>query len=238
MGYPLGIDIPDAPIDTQSPATEGFAGNQTAEQLRKSIVGSWGAEGSVVSDYDFNSDGTCYWSFDKQTEGTYQIRDDKMLVITFPWMDDRYFWTEESYEEWRSHSSEDCWYMTDSGVLILNGVSYYRDGKVIKDYNTEGGLLETIAGAWVLDDFMEYRFFMDGTYEENMVSVSHGMLLSRVDIDAGQIEIIDDTHAKLWNEAESFGELSGYTELVYDPETDTLSVGGSNNVYHRAEYSD
>lgn len=238
MGYPLGIDISGAPVDTQSPATEGFVGNQTVEQLRKSIVGSWGAEGSVVSDYDFNSDGTCYWSFDKQTEGSYQIRDDKMLVITFPWMNDRYFWTEETYEEWRSHSSEDCWYMTDSGVLILNGVSYYRDGKVIKDYNTEGGLLETIAGAWVLDDFMEYRFFVDGTYEENMVSVSHGMLLSRVDIDAGQIEIIDDTHAKLWNEAESFGELSGYTELVYDPETDTLSIGGSNNVYHRAEYSD
>ena len=79
---------------------------------------------------------------------------------------------------------------------------------------------------------------MDGTYEENMVSVSHGMLLSHMDIDAGQIEIIDDTHAKLWNEAESFGELSGYAELVYDPETDTLSIGGSNNVYHRAEYSD
>lgn len=238
MGYPLGIDVPDVPVDTQLPATEGFVGNQTAEQLRKSIVGSWGAEGSIVSDYDFNSDGTCYWSFDKQTEGSYQIRDDKMLVITFPWMNDQYFWTEETYEEWRSHSSEDCWYMTDSGVLILNGVSYYRDGKVIKDYNTEGGLIETIAGAWVLDDFMEYRFFVDGTYEENMVSVSHGMLLSRVDIDAGQIEIIDDTHAKLWNEAESFGELSGYTELVYDPETDTLSIGGSNNVYHRAEYSD
>ena len=161
-----------------------------------------------------------------------------MLVITFLWINDRYFPTEESYEEWFSHSSEDCWYMTASGVLILNGVSYYRDGKVIKDYNTEGGLLETIAGAWVLDDFMEYRFFVDGTYEENMVSVSHGMLLSRVDIDAGQIEIIDDTHAKLWNEAESFGELSGYTELVYDPETDTLSIGGSNNVYHRSEYSD
>ena len=238
MGYPLGIDISGAPVDTHSPATEGFVGNQTVEQLRKSIVGPWGAEGSVVSDYDFNSDGTCYWSFDKQTEGSYQIRDDKMLVITFPWMNDRYFWTEETYEEWRSHSSKDCWYMTDSGVLILNGVSYYRDGKVIKDYNTEGGLLEAIAGAWVLDDFMEYRFFMDGTYKENMVSVSRGMLLSRVDIDAGQIEIIDCTRAKLWNEAESFGELSGYTELVYDPETDTLSIGGSNNVYHRAEYSD
>lgn len=217
---------------------DGFVGNETVEQLRKSIVGSWGAEGSVVSDYDFNSDGTCYWSFDKQTEGTYQIRDDKMLVITFPWMDDRYFWTEETYEEWRSHSSQDCWYMTDAGVLILNGVSYYRDGKVIKDYNTEGGLLATISGAWVLDDFMEYRFFMDGTFEENTVFVSNGMLLNRVDLDTGSIEIIDDTHAKLWNVAESFGELSGYTELVYDPETDTLCIGGSNNVYHRADYLD
>lgn len=238
MGYPLGIDISGAPVDTQPPATEGFVGNQTVEQLRKSIVGSWGAEGSVVSDYDFKSDGTCYWSLDKQTEGTYKILDDKMLVVTFPWTNDRYFWTEGTYEEWRSHSSEDCWHMTDSGVLILNSVSYYRDGKVIKDYNTEGGLLATIAGTWVLDDFMEYRFFMDGTYEENMVSVSHGMLLSRVDIDAGPIEIIDDRHAKLWNEAESFGEIPFCIELVYDPEADTLCIGDSSNVYHRAEYSD
>lgn len=238
MGYPLGVDILGTPVDTQPPAAEGFAGNQTVDQLRKSVVGFWGAEGSVVSDYDFNFDGTCYWSFDKQTEGTYQIRDDKMLLVTFPWMSDRYFWTEETYEEWRSHSSEDCWYMTDSGVLILNGVSYYRDGKVIKDYNTEGGLLTTISGAWVMDDFMEYRFFMDGTFEENSVFVSNGMLLNRVDLDTGSIEIIDATHAKLWNVAESFGELSGYTELVYDPETDTLCIGGSNNVYHRAEYLD
>ena len=128
--------------------------------------------------------------------------------------------------------------MTDAGVLILNGVSYYRDDKVIKDYNTEGGLLATISGAWVLDDFMEYRFFMDGTFEENTVFVSNGMLLNRVDLDTGSIETIDDTHTKLWNVAESFGELSGYTELVYDPETDTLCIGGSNNVYHRAEYLD
>lgn len=234
----------EAEVDTEETQGEsvfyedGFVGNETVEQLRKSIVGSWGAEGSVVSDYDFNSEGACYWFFFKQTEGTYQIRDDKMLVITFPWMDDRYFWTEETYEEWRSHSSQDCWYITDAGVLILNGVSYYRDGKVIKDYNTEGGLLATISGAWVMDDFMEYRFFMDGTFEENTVFVSNGMLLNRVDIDAGPIEIIDDTHAKLWHEADSFGEIPYYTELVYDPETDTLRIGGSNNVYHRAEYLD
>ena len=237
----LGEEVGSIPAETQGNQgsdENGFVGNDTADQLRRSIVGSWAEEGSVVSDYDFNSDGTCCWSVDKQTEGTYKIRDDKMLLITFPWMNDKYFWTEESYEEWHSHTSEKCWYMTESGVLILNGVSYYRDGKVIKDYNAEGGLLATISGTWILDDFMEYRFFVDGSFEENMVIVSDDKLLNRVDIDTGSIEIIDDTHARLWNLAESFGELSGYTELVFDPATDTLCIGGSSNVYHRAEYSD
>lgn len=125
--------------------------------------------------------------------------DDKTQVLTFPWMNERYLLTEETYKKWRSHSSSDCWYMTDSRVLVLNGISYYRDGIIIKDYNTEGGILSIIEGTWVDNDlYIEYRFFSDGRYEENTVYVRDNKLIFRTNVYSGQIEIVDDTHFNLW----------------------------------------
>lgn len=218
---------------------EEDAGDKTAERLRKSIVGAWGTVGALTNEYVFNADGSCYSWFDQQAEGTYKIEDDKTLVVTFPWAKNIYIWTDETFDEWHSHSTDKFWYMNESGELLLNGVIYYRnvDGKTDIDYNTEGDLLSKIAGTWVLSNYQEYRFFKGGTFENNMVTASGRKLLNRVKLDKGSIEIIDDTHAKLWNTAEG-GGISGSTELVYDPKTDTLCIGGSRNVYHRAEYSD
>ena len=105
----------------------GYAGNQTAEQLRKSIIGSWGSFG----DYIFESNGVCYFMNDKKNPGTYTITNDKTLIVKFPWTNNNYTWTNESFSEFRKHSSGYFWCFTDDDILRLNGNDYYRDGQMI-----------------------------------------------------------------------------------------------------------
>lgn len=103
-------------------------GHQSAEQLRKSIVGSWG----LMGDYVFEANGVCYFMGDKNNSGTYKITDDKTLIIDFPWTHNRYIWSDLSFDEFRENHEHDeyFWYFTSDGVLRLNGSEYYRDGLI------------------------------------------------------------------------------------------------------------
>lgn len=225
--------------DSNLNSENSFAGNQTVEQLKKSIVGSWGRAGSVDSEYDFNNDNTCYWQSQTQKPGTYKISGDKTLVVTFPWTTNKYTWSDETFDEFHSHSKGYFWYLTDNGILVLNGSDYYKNGKVIVEYNTQGNLLSTIAGTWISDNgFSEYRFFSDGTYEENNVIISGGnFIISRTNIEKGTIDIIDDTTAKLWRDLpEGYGYIPSGPELTYDAKSDKIYIGGSQNSFSKAKY--
>ena len=112
----------------QNPYGEYF-GNQTAEELKKSIVGIWGEWGNYV----FYPDGSCYWNQQKEYPGTYEIREDKTLVISFPWTKDIYVWDEssKSLSEFRqNHPLADYyWFLSDEDCLDLKGISYSRQYK-------------------------------------------------------------------------------------------------------------
>lgn len=103
-------------------------GNQTVEQLRKNIVGNWG----LMGDYTFDANGNCYFYGDKNNPGTYKITEDKTLIVNFPWTNNKYTWSELSFDEFHEDHDFDeyFWYITTEGVLRLNGSDYYRDGQI------------------------------------------------------------------------------------------------------------
>ena len=225
--------------NTKTSDTGQFYGNETAEQLRKSIIGYW--EGlDVITTYEFVEDGTAYWFSEKQQPGTYKITDNKTLAISFPWTNDEYTWSELSFDEFhKSHDYDEYfWYMTDDGILMINGTEYYRDGKITYNYNTSGDLLAYISGIWISDRsaHKEYQINNDGTWIESTVVVSGGTLINRTKLDNGKVEIIDDTTAKLWQEVDSLSQIPGVSELIYDSKNDKVSIGGTNNTFTRAKY--
>ncbi len=218
-----------------------FYGNETAEQLRKSIIGSWGALGSIVPEYNFFDDQNCSGDMPWRTSGTYSISDNKTLTIKWAGESEKeeYIWSEESWDDFYSHHEygTDFWYMTDDGVLKLNGKEKYRDGVDNFTYNSDGDLMKSISGTWINDTrSKEYRIYDDGTWEESTIYISGGHLISRNVLDNGKVEIIDDTTAKLWQEVEHLNQIPGASELIYDNKTDNISVGGTNNTYSRAKY--
>lgn len=230
-----------------SPSKDGstdvgkFYGNDTPEQLRKSIIGSWGALGSIVSEYNFIDSKNCSGSMPWQANGTYSISDDKALIISWAGKSEseKYIWSSETWDEFYSHSEHDVyfWYMTDDGVLMLNGKEKYRKGVDNFTYNTDGDLMAAISGTWIGNNgFKEYRINSDGTWEESTVVVSGGTLISRTTIDNGKVEIIDNTTAKLWQETKSLSQIPGASELVYDSKNDKIFVGGTNNSFTRVKY--
>lgn len=213
--------------------------NTNAEQLRKNIIGLWG-DGSVLNTYEFEEDGTCYW-LSQEDPGKFRILDDKTLIITFPWSENRYIWSTETFEEFHKHSDEEFWYFTEDNILMLNGEKYYKDGKIIIDTNTEGDLLSILEGTWISENkFNEYKFYSDGTYEENTVVLSGSTwLLLRENLEKGKIDIVDNFTAKLWPDMpEGIGYIPHSMELKYDPEKDIIYIGGSNNSFSRAEYKE
>lgn len=212
-----------------------FFGNQTAEQLRKSIVGSWDDLGAIIPEYNFQADGTF------NQNGKYSISDDKTLTISRSGKanSDVYIWSSESWNDFYSHNEYGTyfWYMTDDGVLKLNGKEKYRDGVDNFTYNSDGDLMKTISGTWINDTrSKEYRIYDDGTWEESTVYISGGHLISRKVLDNGEVEIVDNTTAKLWQEVEHLNQIPGASELIYDSKSDKISVGGTNNTYIRAKY--
>lgn len=230
-----------------SPSKDGskdvgkFYGNDTPEQLRKSIIGSWGALGSIVSEYNFIDSKNCSGSMPWQANGTYSISDDKTLIISWAGKSEseKYIWSSETWDEFYSHSEHDVyfWYMTDDGVLMINGKEKYREGVDNFTYNTDGDLMAAISGTWIGNNgFKEYRINSDGTWEESTVVVSGGTLINRTTIDNGKVEIIDNTTAKLWQETKSLSQIPGASELVYDSKNDKIFVGGTNNSFTRAKY--
>lgn len=119
---------PQTSVDNNDTPEEGYAGNQTAEQLRKSIIGSWG----MIGDYTFDTNGICYFGGDRNHPGTYKITENKKLIIDFPWTHNEYTWSELSFDEFHEDHdfNEYFWCITDEGVLRLNGSDYYRDGRI------------------------------------------------------------------------------------------------------------
>lgn len=119
---------PQTSGDNNDTPEEGYAGNQTAEQLRKSIIGSWG----MTLDYTFDTNGICYFFGDRNHPGTYKITENKKLIIDFPWTHDEYTWSELSFDEFHEDHDFDeyFWCITSEGVLRLNGSDYYRDGRI------------------------------------------------------------------------------------------------------------
>lgn len=122
---------PQTSVDNNDTPEEGYAGNQTAEQLRKSIIGSWG----MIGDYTFDTNGICYFGGDRNHPGTYKITENKKLIIDFPWTHNEYTWSELSFDEFHEDHDFDeyFWCITSKGVLRLNGSDYYRDGRIPLD---------------------------------------------------------------------------------------------------------
>lgn len=220
--------------------------NEMAEQLRKNIIGSWGALGSIVPEYNFIDSEHCSGEMPWQSNGSYSISDDKTLTIY--WETDieeealkaeNYIWSTESWDDFYSHHEygTNFWCLTDDGVLMLNGKEKYRERTDNLNYNTNGNLMDRITGIWISDrGSKEYQINSDGTWIENTVVISFGTVISRTQLDNGKVEIIDDTTAKLWQEVKSPSQIPGASELVYDSKNDQLFIGGTNNIYSRAEY--
>ncbi len=219
--------------------------NETPEQLRKSIIGSWGALGSIVLEYNFLDSKNCSGEFPWQSSGTYSISNDKALTIN--WEGDGpsdiktkiYFWSSETWDEFYSHrenKGKEFWYMTSNGVLKINGKEKYRDGVDNFNYNSDGELMEIITGTWISNKgHKEYQINSDGTWIENAVVISDGRLITRTQLDNGRVEIVDDTTAKLWQETKSLSQIPVASELIYDSKNDKISFG-TNNTYSRAKY--
>lgn len=244
--YAETIDVPTGYEDEHSKINNdnskgAYVGNQTAEQLRESIIGSWGALGSIVPEYNFIDSKNCSGDSPWQSSGTYSISDNKTLTIS--WVgkskSDEYIWSSESWDEFYSHHKHDVnfWYMTDDGILMFNGKEKYRDGVDNSTYNSDGDLMAIISGIWISDKgSTEYQINSDGTWIESTVVVSVGTLINRTKLDNGKVEIIDDTTAKLWQEVESLNQIPGASELIYDRKNDKISVGGTYNSFTRAKY--
>lgn len=212
-----------------------FYGNETAEQLRKSIIGSWDDLGSIIPEYNFQEDGVF------NGDGKYSISNDKTLTISRQGYseDDIYVWSSESWNEFYSHNKSGTyfWYMTDDGILKLNGKEKYRDGSDNFTYNSDGELMKIISGIWIdKTSSTEYRIYDNGTWEESTVYISYGKLINRKALDNGKVEIVDNTTAKLWQGVEHLNQIPGSLELIYDSENDKISVGGTNNTFTRAKY--
>lgn len=227
--------------NTDSNDAGQFYGNQSAEQLRKSIIGSWGALGSIVPEYNFIDSEHCSGEYPWQLSGTYSISDNKMLTISWAGVSEleEYIWSSESWDEFYSHHEygTDFWYMTDDGILMLNGKEKYRDGVDNFTYNSNGDLMSIISGTWISEKgYKEYQINSDGTWIESTVVVSGGTLINRTKLDNGKVEIIDDSTAKLWQEVEHLNQIPGASELIYDSKNDKISVGGTNNTFTRAKY--
>lgn len=227
--------------NTDSNDAGQFYGNQTAEQLRKSVIGSWGALGSIAPEYNFIDSENCSGENPWQSSGNYSISDNKTLTISWSGKSESeiYIWSSESWDEFYSHHKHDVnfWYMTDDGILILNGKEKYRDGVDDFTYNSNGDLMAIISGIWISDKgYKEYQITSDGTWTESTVVISGGTLINRTKLDNGKVEIIDDTTAKLWQETNSLSQIPGASELIYDSKNDKISVGGINNTFTRAKY--
>lgn len=97
--------------------------NQTAEQLRRNIVGDW-------VEYSFDENGNCYFYGDQNNSGTYEITESKTLIIKFPWTKNTYTWSEKNFNDFHKDHDYDeyFWCFTNEGVLRLNGTDYYRNG--------------------------------------------------------------------------------------------------------------
>lgn len=218
-----------------------FYGNQTAEQLRKSIIGSWGAEGSFAPEYNFIDSENCTGTYPWQSSGTYTIDNAKTLTISWAGKSEPevYVWSEKTWDEFYSDHDHDIyfWYMTDKGIIKINGEEKYREGIDRFTYNTDGDLLPKISGLWINDNgHYEYLINSDGTWVENAVVVYDETLINRTELANGKVEIIDDTTAKLWNEVKYSSELPFASELVYDKETDSFYLDSVNDAYSRAKY--
>lgn len=212
-----------------------FYGNETVEQLRKSIIGSWDDLGSIIPEYNFQENGVF------NGNGKYSISDDKTLTISRQGYseDDIYVWSSESWNEFYSHNKSGTyfWYMTDDGILKLNGKEKYRDGVDNFTYNNNGGLMKSISGTWINDTgSKEYRIYDNGTWEESTVYISYGKVINRKVIDNGKVEIVDNTTANLYQEVEHLNQIPGSLELIYDSANDKISVGGTNDTFTRAKY--
>ena len=203
-----------------------------------SIVGAWGRKGSTNAEYEFTSDGLCYWQDQKDKAGNYEILDDNTLVMTFSWTKNTYTFTDETFDEFREHSDGYFWYF-ENDVLTINGSKYYRNGKEPLNTNKQGDLTSILEGSWATKgNTYEYKFYSDGTYEENTIIVSSGTVIHRSEMSAGQIDISSKTSARLYQDTkDDFGSIQSYSELMYYPESDTISIGGSNNVFYRATYN-
>ncbi len=216
--------------------------NWSVAELRKEIIGSWGALGSIAPEYNFIDEKNCSGEMPWQSGGTYSISNDKMLTISWAGKSDseEYIWTSESWDEFYSHNEYgiNFWYMTENGVLILNGKEKYRDGVDNFTYNNDGDLMNHIVGKWISDNgHIEYQINSDGTWVKNMVTVAGGVAINRTELDNGKIEIIDNVTAKLWQEVDSLSQIPGATELIFDDKNDKISVGDKNNTYKRAKYN-
>ncbi len=217
-----------------------FYGNETPEELRKSIIGSWGALGSMVPEYNFLDSKNCSGEFPWQSSGTYSISNGKALTISWAGKSEteQYTWSSETWDEFYSHHDHDerFWYMTDDGILMINGKEKYRDRVDNSTYNSDGELMEIITGTWISDKgHKEYQINSDGTWIENAVVISGGRLITRTQLDNGRVEIVDDTTAKLWQETKSLSQIPAASELIYDSKNDKISFG-TNNTYSRAKY--
>lgn len=227
------------PIETTE--NNDVSDNLSAEQLRKNIIGSWGALGSIVPEYNFIDSENCSGEYPWQSSGTYSISDNKTLTISWDGKSESeiYIWSSDTWDEFYSHYEHDVnfWYMTDDDILMLNGKEKYREGVDNFTYNSDGDLMSIISGTWISDKgYKEYQINSDGTWIESTVVVSGATVVNRTQLDNGKVEIIDDTTAKLWQEVESLSQIPGASELIYDSKNDTISVGGTNNTFTRAEY--
>ena len=195
----------------------------------------------MVPEYNFIDNEKCSGENPWQSSGTYSISDGKTLTIKWGGKSEKeeYVWSEESWDDFYSHHEYgiDFWCMTDDGILKINAKEKYRDGVDNFTYNSDGDLMAIISGTWISDKgYKEYQINSDGTWAESTVVVSGETLINRTTLDNGDVEIIDNTTAKLWQEVDSLSQIPGSSELIYDSKIDKISVGGTNNTYSRAKY--
>ena len=123
VGNKIDVAYQTTESDDNSSLNTGSTENQTAEKLRRNIVGDW-------VEYSFDENGKCYFYGDHNNSGTYEITENKTLIIKFPWTQNTYTWSDKSFNEFHEDHDYDeyFWFFTTEGVLRLNGTNYYRNG--------------------------------------------------------------------------------------------------------------
>ena len=91
----------------------------TAMELQNAIIGKC-ADSALSSLHIFYEDGSCKMLFDDIDSGSFEITEDKRLIINMTWITKNLEWDSNSLVTGKG------WYITSNGCLIINGLELYR----------------------------------------------------------------------------------------------------------------